>query len=95
MLVKILLTVGVLLVMFLVATRPVICVSRSATIPAPPAVVFEQVNDLHKWEAWSPWAKLDPNAKQTVAGPGVGAGASVHWAGNRRSAANLSGGLRT
>ena len=47
MLVKILLTVGVLLVMFLVATRPVICVSRSATIPAPPAVVSGRILPAH------------------------------------------------
>ena len=41
---------------------------RSATISAPPAVVFSQVNGFHKWEAWSPWAKMDPAAKNTFAG---------------------------
>jgi hypothetical protein len=35
---------------------------RAATISAPAAVVFSQVNDFHKWEAWSPWAKMDPAA---------------------------------
>lgn len=57
-------------------------VSRSATIAAPPAVVFEQVNDLTKWNAWSPWAKLDPNAKNTFEGPPAGVGASFAWDGN-------------
>ena len=38
-------------------------VTRSAPVAAPPSVVFAQVNDFHKWEAWSPWAKLDPAAK--------------------------------
>jgi hypothetical protein len=38
-------------------------VERTATIAAPPAAVFAHVDDLHKWEAWSPWAKLDPAAK--------------------------------
>lgn len=57
-------------------------VSRSATINAPPGVVFEQVNDFHKWEAWSPWAKLDPQAKITFDGPPAGEGARFAWAGN-------------
>ena len=35
-------------------------VSRSINIAAPAAAVFEQVNDFHKWENWSPWGKMDP-----------------------------------
>jgi len=57
---------------------------RSATISAPPAVVFSQVNDFHKWEAWSPWAKMDPAAKNTFAGAPSGTGAVFEWAGNRK-----------
>jgi hypothetical protein len=30
-------------------------VTRSASIDAPPEVVFAQVNDLRKWNDWSPW----------------------------------------
>lgn len=66
-----------------VAMRPAeFRVSRSATLPAPPAVVFAHVNDLHNWEAWSPWAKLDPQAKGTYDGPQEGEGASFAWSGN-------------
>ena len=57
-------------------------ISRSATIDAPPEVVFAQVNDFHKWEEWSPWAKLDPNSRATFAGPTSGEGANFHWSGN-------------
>ncbi len=57
-------------------------VSRSATIAAPPAAVFEQVNNLQKWNDWSPWAKLDPNAKNTFEGPTSGTGAKFHWDGD-------------
>ncbi len=57
-------------------------VERSATIAAPPAVVFEHVNDFHKWEAWSPWAKLDPHAKNSFEGPDAGEGAIFRWDGN-------------
>ncbi len=59
-------------------------VTRSATIAAPPEVVFEQVNNLQKWNAWSPWAKMDPNAKNTFEGPPSGLGASFAWAGNNK-----------
>jgi len=51
-------------------------VTRSATIAAPPETVFSQVNDLHRWEAWSPWAKLDPAAKNSYEGPAAGIGAA-------------------
>lgn len=57
-------------------------VTRTAVIPAPPAAVFPHVNDLHKWQEWSPWAKLDPNAKNTFEGPAAGVGAKLSWSGN-------------
>lgn len=56
--------------------------SRSATFKATPAAVFEQVNDFHKWDAWSPWVKLDPNAKSVYEGPASGEGAKFSWDGN-------------
>ena len=57
-------------------------VARSTTVSAPPAAVFAQVNDFHNWEAWSPWAKLDPAAKVTFEGPSAGEGAIFRWVGN-------------
>jgi hypothetical protein len=57
-------------------------VSRSATIAAPAPVVFAQVNDFHRWAAWSPWEKIDPAMKRTYEGPPAGVGASYTWAGN-------------
>lgn len=57
-------------------------ISRSASFAAPPAAVFEHVNDLQKWQAWSPWAKLDPAAKNNFQGPPAGTGAAFSWAGN-------------
>ena len=59
-------------------------VTRSAAIAAPPEAVFSQVNDLHRWEAWSPWAKLDPTAKNSYEGPAAGVGAAFSWAGNNQ-----------
>ena len=86
MLKKTLIALAVIIVVFLiiVATRPAdFRVTRSATIAAPPSVVFAQVNDFHKWEAWSPWAKIDPAMKQTYEGPSAGKGAVYSWAGNK------------
>jgi len=57
-------------------------VSRSAKMNAPPSAAFGQVNDYHNWDAWSPWAKLDPNAKVTFEGPTSGTGAKFSWSGN-------------
>ena len=59
-------------------------VERSAVVSAPAPVVFAQVNDLHNWDAWSPFAKLDPAAKQTFEGPRAGTGAAFAWAGNKQ-----------
>jgi len=57
-------------------------VARHVTISAPPAAVFPHVNDLHKWDVWSPWAKLDPNADSAFEGSDAGEGAIFRWAGN-------------
>src|SRR6266850_6917451 len=56
--------------------------TRSTTIAAPAAEIFPHVNDLRQWDDWSPWAKLDPNAKVTFEGPPAGPGAVFHWSGN-------------
>ncbi|MBK8465444.1 MAG: SRPBCC family protein [Chloracidobacterium sp.] len=57
-------------------------VTRSLDINAPTERIFEQVNDFRKWDAWSPWARLDPNMKTTYSGPDSGVGASYAWTGN-------------
>jgi Polyketide cyclase / dehydrase and lipid transport len=57
-------------------------VERSAVMAATPAAVFEHINVLKKWQAWSPWAKKDPNAKMTYEGPSAGKDAVSAWSGN-------------
>jgi hypothetical protein len=86
MLVKILIGLFTVILVFavVVALQPSdFRVVRSAAIPAPAAAVFSQVNDFHKWEAWSPWAKKDPAAKNSFEGAPSGTGAVFSWAGNR------------
>ncbi|GAA5125827.1 SRPBCC family protein [Luteolibacter yonseiensis] len=85
MIAKILIALGVIILIFVivVASRPAdFSYRRTATISAPPSAVFPHVNDLHKWQAWSPWAKKDPAAKNTFEGPPAGVGSSMSWAGN-------------
>ena len=57
-------------------------VERSATLRAPAPAAFAQVNDFHNWQEWSPWAKLDPNAKYGFEGPAAGKDAVFTWSGN-------------
>lgn len=59
-------------------------VSRSAVIAAPPAEVFNRVNELRQWEKWSPWAALDPEAKIDYEGPAAGTGSLYRWKGNHQ-----------
>jgi Polyketide cyclase / dehydrase and lipid transport len=75
--------ISVAIVLGLVIVQPsTYTVTRSATIAAPPPVVFAAINDFHNWQGWSPWAKLDPGMKQTYSGPPAGVGAEYRWSGN-------------
>lgn len=85
MLMKVLIAVAVAVVGFLVvvAMQPSqFRVTRSARIAAPASTVFAQVNDFHNWDAWSPWARLDPSMRQTYGGAPAGVGATYAWVGN-------------
>ncbi len=67
-----------------ISTRPDdFRVSRSASMAASAQEVFTQVNNLHNWNAWSPWVKMDPEMKQAYEGPAEGAGARNVWAGGK------------
>lgn len=85
MLKKILIVLVVIVVVLavIISLRPAdFRYTRSTSIAAPPAAVFAHVNDQHQWEAWSPWAKIDPAMKTSYEGPASGVGASYSWSGN-------------
>ncbi|MBM3756562.1 MAG: SRPBCC family protein [Acidobacteria bacterium] len=73
--------IGVLLVA-IVMQPDSYSVTRTGVVPAPPEVAFTHVNDFSKWDAWSPWAKLDPNMKTTMSPNPSGKGATYAWTGN-------------
>src|SRR4051812_36327936 len=60
---------------------PAFRITRSLAMSAPIESVFAQVNDFHNWQAWSPWAKIDSQMKQTYEGPVSGTGAKYAWVG--------------
>ena len=71
------------LLVVVIASRPSsFHVERSASVAAPPALVFPLLNDFHSWASWSPWEKLDPNMKREYSGAPSGNGASYAWSGN-------------
>jgi hypothetical protein len=76
----------IVVLVVLIASRPAAFrISRSETIAAPAAAIFPHVNELHAWEAWSPFEKLDPALKRTYEGPATGVGASYAWSGNSKA----------
>jgi len=84
---KLLLVLGaaVILLGAVIASRPPgFRVERSAVVAAPPEVVYAQLADFHRWEGWSPWAKLDPAQKVDFEGAPAGVGAGYHWKGNEK-----------
>lgn len=85
---KILIVLGILLFIVLgfagiVALQPPEYeVIRRTVIEGPSETVYAQVSDFRKWQAWSPWEKLDPDMKRTFEGPESGEGAIYSWSGN-------------
>ncbi len=73
----------VAILLIVIATRPAdFRYSRSLAIAAPPDALFGQINDLHKFQDWNPWAQVDPAAKIEYTGPASGVGAAYSWDGN-------------
>lgn len=55
-------------------------VSKSVSINAPADAVFEEINDLKRWENWQYWNTLDTaNMKITYGDKTSGTGASYSW----------------
>lgn len=68
-----------------VGTRPATFrYTRRLAIAAPASVLFEQVNDLRKFQEWNPWAKVDPRCQITYSGSATGVGSSYEWKGNKQ-----------
>ncbi len=75
---------GAALAAFVILQPDRFVVTRSAVIDAAPEDVFRYINELRNWEAWSPWARLDPQARTSYVGPASGAGAAFEWSGDKK-----------
>ncbi|HET7896026.1 MAG TPA: SRPBCC family protein [Flavisolibacter sp.] len=75
--------VAILMIVVVAGRSDEFVVSRATKISASAEKVFAYVNDLRKWDDWSPWAKLDPNCKVVFEGA-AGPGSSMSWDGNKK-----------
>jgi hypothetical protein len=57
-------------------------VRRTISINALPEKIFPFINDLHQWDSWSPYEKIDPAMKRTYRGAPNGKGSVYEWDGN-------------
>ena len=65
------------------ATRPdTFEVKRTIRIKAPPDRIYSFVNAFHRWGAWSPYEKRDPDMKRIYSGATDGKGAVYEWDGD-------------
>lgn len=55
---------------------------RSILIDRAPSLVFPILNSWQRFNEWSPWAAIDPNATYEYSGPTSGVGAKMRWSGN-------------
>jgi hypothetical protein len=60
-------------------------VARSVVINAPEPVVFPYLNNLHRFNDWSPWAARDAQLQVSFSGPEEGKGAKIEWTSGQRS----------
>jgi hypothetical protein len=57
-------------------------VARSIRIKAAPERIFPLIDNLHSFNTWNPFLKMDPTVKLAYGGPASGAGAAQEWEGN-------------
>ncbi len=93
MLKKIMIGLAAFIAVFLVIVAlqsPDYAVSRSAVVNAPPAKVFAVVNNIRRWNDWSPWAKMDPSQQVSYEGPAAGVGAVQIWEGKKTGSGRMT-----
>jgi hypothetical protein len=75
-------SVAVIIVLGLALAQPdKFTLQREIAIAAQPPVIFANLEDFKRWEAWSPWEKLEPTMSKVYSGPASGVGSSYAWEG--------------
>ncbi|MFC3120892.1 SRPBCC family protein [Agaribacter flavus] len=65
---------------------PRLHIEKSVDIKATIDSVYEVVNDFHKWQVWSPWLLMEPDAKVEVDEDGK----HYSWDGSRVGSGNMT-----
>jgi len=79
---KLLMVVGVVIVLFIVASFFIskdYSVERTITIDAQPSEIYPFIVDLKEWKKWGVWFKRDPNMKLDYSGPDRAIGMRSEW----------------
>ena len=79
---NVLFAVVILIVVFLAGAYVLpsrVDVSRDIVVSAPISKIFPHVNDLRKFQVWSPWAVIDSDMKVVYSGTTKGKGQVMSW----------------
>lgn len=80
LLVALLVATAIAVVLVLALRKPdTIHIVRSTEVRAPIEKVFGLIQDLHAFNTWNPWAKMDPAIEIRYRGPQAGKGAISAW----------------
>lgn len=58
-------------------------VERSITIQRSAGDVHAMLDSYQRFNQWSPWYEMDPQARHEISGPTAGVGASLAWTGDK------------
>jgi Polyketide cyclase / dehydrase and lipid transport len=84
--IAVVLIVVILAFLAYVATKPdTFRIERTQIIKATPEAVFGYINDLHRFNSWNPFARVDPSLKLVYSGPASGIGAAYQWDGTGKA----------
>ncbi|MBF5081960.1 SRPBCC family protein [Quadrisphaera sp. INWT6] len=67
------------------ASEKTYTVERRTVVAAPPERIRAEIDDLRRWQGWSPWEGLDADLQRTYTGPPSGPGAAYAWSGNKKA----------
>lgn len=86
--VALLVVVAIAAILLVALTKPDdFRVARTTIINAPPEKIVTHIEDFHRWAAWSPYEKLDPNMTREITGAPAGKGAVYAWSGDGKAGA--------
>lgn len=87
---RILLAIIILFGVLILLTPKHHSIVREIVINAPQVLIHDQINDLERWNTWSPWEQTDPTIKKKFGIPTSGRGASYTWESKKSGSGKLT-----